>query len=892
MSLAFWQRRRREEELRDELQSHLEMAARDRVERGESDREAARAARREFGNVRLVQQVTRDQWGWIWLEELVQDLRYGGRMLRKNPGFTVVVILTLALGIGANTAIFSLVNGVLLNPLPFPHAEQLVTIDESKPNFERGSISYPNFRDWQKDNHTFTSIAISRGNDFSLTGSGEAEQVRGRFITSDFFPLLGINPVLGRNFAPGEDEIGAAPIAMISAGLWKRKFGSSPEVLGRSITLDGNAYTIVGVIPANFDLLVRSFRVAEVYVPIGQWKNPLLPKRGAGLGVHGFARLKPGVTIEQARADMSEITRNLAEAFPDDNKGVGATIAPLKEDMVGNVRPILLVLLVAVAFVLLIACVNVANLLLARSTGRNREFAIRAALGAGRPRVMRQLLTESILLALAGGGLGLALAAWGTQAALKHLPEDLPRASEIGVDARVLLFTGVISLLAGVVFGLAPALKVSSDNLHKTLNERGRGGSAARQRLQGVFVVVEMAMALILLAGAGLMIRTMAHLWNADPGFRPQNVLTFGVSLPPSMMHASPDAIRVGVRDLDDKIAAIPGIIAESETWGAVPLVGDDEQLFWLEGQPQPATQNEMNWTIDYIVEPDYLKVMGIPLQRGRFFTPQDNEHSPFVVVVDEVFARKFFGNSNPIGKRIIMNNFRSVRVPNGGNGTAEIIGVVGHVNQWGLDTDAKKPLRAELYMACLQMPDEFTSLVPSGISVMVRSNAAFSNVFDLIRRTAQQMSSDEVVYGAQSMEQIIADSIAARRFSMILLGAFAGLALLLASIGIYGVISYLVGQRTQEIGIRMALGADRWEVLRMIMSHGGKMVALGVVIGLAASLGLTRLMSGMLFGVSPTDPLTFSGVAAILIFVASAACYMPARRATRVDPVVALRYQ
>jgi predicted permease len=886
-----WQRRQ-QEELRDELHSHLTMAAHDRMERGERPDAALHAARREFGNVGLIQQVTREQWGWTWAEEFLQDLRYGARMLRKNPGFAAVAILTLALGIGANTAIFSVINGVLLDPLPFPHAEQLVTIHESKPNFEYGSISYPNFRDWQKDNHTFSGMAISRSYDFSLTGAGEAEQVRGRFVSSGFFPLLGVNPVLGRNFLPGEDEIGAAPIAMISAGLWKRKFGSAPDIVGRSIVLDGDAYTVVGVIPANFDLLLKSFRVAEAYVPIGQWKNPLLPKRSTGLGAHGIARLRPGVTIEQARADMTEITRDLATAFPDDNKGVGASIVPLKHDMVGDVQSILLVLLAAVAFVLLIACVNVANLLLARSTSRNLEFAIRAALGAGRERVIRQLVTESLLLAFAGGGLGLALAAWGTRAALKHLPEDLPRAASIGVDARVLVFTAIVSLLAGVFFGLAPALRVSSPNLQKALNERGRGGIAARQRMQAVFVVVEMAMALILLAGAGLMIRTMTHLWNADPGFRPQHVLTFGVSLPPSMMHASPEAIRAAVRDLDEKVAATPGVEAASETWGAIPLGSDDEQLFWLEGQPQPASQNEMKWTIDYIVEPDYLQVMGIPLERGRFFTPQDNEHSPFVVVVDDVFAHKFFGGANPIGKRLVMNNFRSVRVPNGGNGVAEIIGVVSHVNQWGLDSDATQSLRAELYMACLQMPDEFISMVPSGISVLARSSAPFHTVVDAIRRTAQQMSSDEVVYAAQSMDQIIADSIAARRFSMILLGAFAALALLLASIGIYGVISYLVGQRTQEIGIRIALGARRGEVLRMILSHGGKMAFLGVALGLAASLGLTRLMAGMLFGVSPTDPFTLAGVAALLGLVALAACYVPARRATRVDPVVALRYE
>src|SRR6266849_3037262 len=522
VSMKFpWQRDRKQQELEQELQSHLRMAASDRTDRGESAERAQQAARREFGNVELVQQVTRDQWGWRWLDEFLQDLRYGARMLRKNPGFTVVAVLTLALGIGANSAIFSVVNGVLLNPLPYPHAEQLVTLHESKPNFEFGSISYPNFRDWQRDNHTFSSMAIARRFAFSLTGLGEAEQVHARFVSSDFFSTVGVNPVLGRDFAPGEDEIGAAPIALISAGFWNRKFGSSPDVLGKSLTLDGRNYTVVGVVPANFDLFLRRFQVAEIYVPIGQWNNPMLPKRGVGLGVHGIGRLKPGVSIEQARADMSEVSRNLAAAFPDDNKGVGASLIPLRQDMLGDVQPILLVLFAAVAFVLLIACVNVANLLLARSTGRSREFAIRTALGAGPGRILRQLLAESILLALAGGSLGLMLAAWGTQAALKHLPADLPRAAGIGLDARVLIFTADVSLLAGMLFGLAPALKTRAPELHKTLKEGGRGTSNTRHRTQSVFVVVEMAMTLVLLIGAGLMIRTMAHLWTVNSGFNP-----------------------------------------------------------------------------------------------------------------------------------------------------------------------------------------------------------------------------------------------------------------------------------------------------------------------------------------------------------------------------------
>ena len=883
MKLPFWRRPQQQAQLEQEIQSHLQMAANDRIDRGESATRAAQSVRREFGNVELVQQVTRDQWGWRWLEELVLDVRYGARMLRKNPGFTLVAVLTLALGIGANSAIFSVVNGVLLNPLPYPHPEQLVTLHQNKANFEFGSISYPNFRDWQKDNRTFSSMAISRRFAFSLTGLAEAEQVRARFISSDFFSTVGVNPVLGRDFAPGEDEIGAAPIALISAGFWKRKFSSSPDVLGKSLTLDGRNYTIVGVVPANFDLFLRRFQVAELYVPIGQWNNPMLPKRGAGLGVHGIGRLKPGVSIEQARADMSEVSRNLAAAFADDNKGVSASLIPLRQDMLGDVQPVLLVLFAAVAFVLLIACVNVANLLLARSTGRSREFAIRTALGAGPGRILRQLLTESILLALAGGALGLALAQWGTQAALKHLPADLPRAAGIGLDARVLIFTAVVSLLAGILFGLAPALKTRTPELHNTLKEGGRGASATRHRAQSVFVVVEMTMALVLLIGAGLMIRTMTHLWNVDPGFRPDNVLTFGISLPPTMMKASPDAIRAAVRELDARLAATPGVAAMAQTWEALPLGSDDEKLFWLDGQPKPASQHEMNWTIDYVVGPGYLQTMGIPLQRGRFFTAQDNERAPLVVVIDDVFARKYFGGENPVGKGIVFNDIGK---------RAEIVGVVGHVNQWGLDSDDTQALRAQVYIPCMQMPDAYMPMVPSGIGFVVRAANNTAGLLESIRSTSRQMSSQQVIYGAQTMSEIISDSLAARRFSMILLGIFAALALLLSSVGIYGVISYLVGQRTQEIGIRVALGARRWDVLRLVLSHSVKMAVFGVLIGVAASLVLTRLMDKMLYGVSATDPATFFAVAILLTSVALAASYIPARRAMRVDPIVALRYE
>ena len=876
--MSFWWRKRREEELDAEVRSHLEMAARERMERGKTAEEAEHAARREFGNVGLVREVTRDAWGWGALDRLMQDLRFGLRILAKSPGFTAVAILTLALGIGANTALFSVVNGVLLNPLPYPEPEQLVELRESKPNFATGSISYPNFLDWQKDNRTFASMAIVRGNrSFTLTGLGEAEQVDAVFMSTGFFEQLGVNPVLGRAFAPGEDRIGAAPTVMITGGFWKRKLGSAQDILGKSLTLDGRGYTIIGIIPASFDLL-GSLRTPEMYVPIGQWSNPLLMNRAAGLGIGGIGRLKPGVTVQQARADMERVTQNLAAAYPETDKGIGAAVIPLRKWLLGSVEPFLLVLFGAVGFVLLIACVNVANLLLARSTGRAHEFAIRAALGAGQGRIVRQLLTESMLLAVIGGGLGVLLAAAGTRAALGVLPTTLPRATDVVVDGRVLLFAGSISLLAGICFGLVPALKTRKPGVHETLKEGGRGGSGARHRAQGALVAAEMALALVLLIGAGLMVRTLAALWNVNPGFEANKVMTFGFSLPPSMRNASPEAIRAKLREVHDKFQAAPGVQGVAFSWGATPLQGDDEWLFWIDGQPKPASESEMNWAIDYVVDYDYLRIMGIPLKSGRFFTAQDDEHAARVAVVDEVLANQFFAGQSAIGKRLHLS----------GGEILEIVGVVGHVKQWGLDTDDKETLRAQLYTPFMQLPAKG---IGGGAGVVVRSDQPAA-VFQSIRQANNQMSSEQVVFGAQTMSEVIASSLAERRFSMILFGIFAGLALLLASIGIYGVVSYLAGQRTHEIGIRMALGAKQTDVLRMVLGAGMKMTVIGIFIGLLAALGLTRLMANLLFGVSATDPLTFVGVGTILAIVALAACYVPARRAMKVDPIVALRYE
>ncbi len=815
------------------------------------------------------------------METLLQDLGYGFRMLRKNRAFTIVALLTLALGIGANTAIFSVVNGVLLNPLPYSQPEQLVSLHESKPHFDSGSISYPNFRDWRKDNRTFSALAVARSSSYSLTGLGDAWEVQAQLVSTDLFPMLGVQPAVGRLFAPGEDEVGAAPVALISAGLWERKFGSSSSVLGRGITLDGRDYTIVGVIPSSFDLRFSGFMPSDVYVPIGQMQNNLLMHRSAGLGIHGIGRLKPGVTIDQARADMAQVTRNLAAAYPQDDHGIGAKIRPLKDEMVGNVRPLLLVLLGAVGLVLLIACVNVANLLLARAAGRSHEFAVRSALGAGRGRLLRQLLVESMLLGLAGGLSGLAVAHWGTQAALKALPRALPRSASIGLDPRVLLFTLVISLLAGILFGIIPARKASQSNLHLSLNERSRGSSGSRNGVQRVFVIVEMALALVLMIGAGLMVRTLAVLWSIDPGFRTDNILTFGITLPPAMMGQPPDVVRATLHETTRRLNTTPGVESSSLFWsGAFPILTDDEQLFWIEGQPKPASENDMNWALNYVVGPEYLHVMDLRLQRGRFFSEHDDEHASRIAVVDDAFVHQYFPHEDPVGKFLNLD----------GGDKVEIVGVVGHVRQWGLDADLRESLQAQLYRPLMQMPDELMAQLPTGVNYVVHSSTDAHALDETIRHSLQQGNADVALYGAETMDQIIAASLSARRFSMILLAVFAALALLLACIGIYGVISYVVSQRTQEIGIRMALGARRADVMTKMIRQGITLIAIGLACGVIGALAATRALSALLFGVKPFDPVTFIGTAALLAVIALVAIGVPALRAANVEPMVALR--
>ncbi len=808
---------------------------------------------------------------------MFQDLRYAIRLLFKNPGFSAVVVATLAFGIGANAALFSIVNGVLLNPLTFPEPDQLVTIHQSKPNFDAGAMPYPNFLDLQRENQTFTAMSLSTSANFSLLGAGEAERVSGRLITADLFTALGVTPALGRTFVPADDKSDAGPVALISAGLWSRKFNSSPTVLENKITLDDKTYSVVGVLPASFNL----FRDVDVYVPLGQWGRPALKSRSAALGLHGIGRLKPGVTLEQAQADLNRIMANLAVAYPATNKGNGAKLIALKEQVVGYVRPILLMLMGAVAFVLLIAAVNVSNLMLARSTGRTREFAIRTALGANKSHLVKQALIESTVLALIGGALGLSVAAWATRLALAALPTSLPRADEVGVDLRVLAFTVIISLLTGIAAGLAPALKSSGRTFNETLKQGGRTGTGGRVRAQGAFVAVQMALALVLLIGAGLTIRSLKALWQVDPGFKSENVLTFSLSLPPSLQTATPNTIRTTLRQLSDRLAAIPGAQAVSLSDGASPLQGEDDRFFWLADQPRPQSTSQMNMTLFYIVEPGYLSTMGIALKQGRFFTNQDDERAPQVAVIDEVFARKYYPGSNPIGRYINL----------GDDDRRQIVGVVGHVKQWGLDTDDEERLQAQLYVPFRSASDNELTTTAVGV---IRSGADIETdstpLVNSIRHVAQVLNSQNIVSRPKTMNQVIAGSLAQKRFSMIVLGTFASVALLLASLGIYGVISYLVGQQTQELGIRIALGAGRRDILALVLGRGMKMALAGVGAGLIAAFGLTRLMSSLLFGVRATDPLTFVAIAVLLTVVASLACYLPARRATKVDPLEALR--
>ena len=805
----------------------------------------------------------------------IQDLRYGLRMLAKNPGFTAVAVLTLALGIGANTAIFSVVNGVLLRPLPYADPGRLMTVYETSREFGQMSVAYPNFLDWRRENHAFTDIAAYRGDDFNFTGSGQPEHLRGEFVSASLLPVLGVNPLLGRNFMPQEDREGASGVVMLTYGLWKRRFGADPNILGNTMTLNARNYKVIGVLPSDF----RFRRQAELYVPLAQYLSIELNSRENHPGLNVVGRLKPDVAMAAAQAEMTSIGRALAQQYPKANAGHGITVAEMKDDIVGYIRPTLQLLLGAVGFVLIIACANVANLLLARSTTRSREFAIRAALGADRRRVVRQLLTESVLLALGASVFGLLLANWGTRLVLSAVPGILPRSQEIRLDPHVLLFTLGVSVLTGILFGLAPAFHSSNVNPQQSLKEGARGSGGGRHRAEGVFVALEVGLAIVLLAGAGLMIQSIWRLWRVDPGFNPHNVLTARVALSPTVM-ASPAGIRLAYLQLLDRVATIPGVLSASVA-SVIPLSDRDSEIpFWLGRGPQPP-QDQMSLAMSYIVTSNHLRVMGIPLLAGRFFTDQDTLASTPVVVIDDVMAKHLFPGQDAVGKQINLMML----------GPVQIAGVVGHVKHLGgLDADDTARIRDEIYHPFLQVPDRFMSEGVTGLTLALRTAPDPLSVVSAVRAQVAGPTEDQPIYGVQSMEQIISGSLAQRRFTMVLLIIFASTALVLATVGIYGVMSYAVSRRTHELGVRIALGASRREIVRLVVRQGMMLAAIGTLAGLVAAFGLTRLMTGLLYGVRPADPATFAAVSLLFAGIALLACYIPARRATRVDPVAALR--
>jgi putative ABC transport system permease protein len=801
------------------------------------------------------------------MQTLLQDLRYGARMLFKQPGFTLIAIVTLALGIGANAAIFSVVNAVLLRPLPYKEPERLMVIRETKlPQFPEFSVSPGNFLDWKAQNTVFERLVAMNNSSFNLIGTGEPERLRGMFVSDGFFALFGATPQLGRDFLPEEDQPGRNFVVMLSNGLWQRRFGSDPTIVNQAITLNGQRYTVIGVMPASFRYGGREL---DLWTPIAFTAQQAQNHGGHYLQTVG--RLKPGVTVEQARTEMVSIAARLATQYPDANTGWGVKLGPMLEFAVRDIKPALLVLLGAVAFVLLIACANVANLLLARAAGRQKEIAIRTAIGAGRGRIVRQLLTESILLSLAGGAVGLALAYWGTKLLLTLAPPNLPRMSAVGLDGRAFGFTVAITLLTGVIFGLVPALQASKPNLNEVMKDAGRGSTEGgrRQLIRSTLVVLEVASALVLLVGAGLMIKSFWRLQHVDPGFNPNNALTAAINLP-RQKYPEVDQQAAFYQQLIAKVSTLPGV----QTVGAsnvIPLGDNDYVLgFVIEGRP-PVPAGASQSTSYYAVSADYFKAMGIPLLKGRVFTEQDAKNATRVAVINETLAKKFFPNEDPLGKRI--------HVTNGPTTFREIVGIVGDVKQYGLDQETT----LQTYEPFTQQPFTFMSLV-------VRTAGEPLSLSPAIRNEILQIDKEQPVSSFATLDQLVSTSIARQKFSMLLLGVFATVALILAAVGIYGVLSYAVTQRTHEIGIRMALGAGRRDVLRLVVGHGMMLTGVGVGAGLAAAFLLTRLMTTLLFGVSATDPLTFGLIAFVLVSIALLACWIPARRATKVDPLIALR--
>ena len=813
------------------------------------------------------------------MEMFWQDVRYGVRMLLKAPSISIVATIALALGIGANTAIFSVVNAVLLRPLPFPNSETLMNVWEtdSTRGYVRGSASYPNFVDWRDQRHSFEHMASYHNSDFILTGRGESTRLQGAVVNADLFPLLGASPVIGRGFLPSEDNPGdTGRVVLLSQQLFQQRFNSDPNILNQSMVLDGKSYTIVGVMPAAFQFPVQNDPV-ELWTTVAvdrEGEEPITQERGAHY-MNVIARLKHGVPREQAQAEMTAISARLEQQYPDKDLHKSTRLEPTLEALVGDVRPALLILLGAVGFVLLIACANVANLLLARAMTRHKEMAIRSALGASRMRVIRQLLTESVILSLAGGALGLVLAVWWSDLLVALGKQNIPRALQVGLDWRVLGFTLLVSVLTGVVFGLVPAIHSSKTELTESLKEGGRTGSegARRNRIRGVLVVGELAIAVVLLVGAGLLIQSLWRLRNVSPGFDSQNLLTFVVGIPE--VKYPTDKQEPFYRELVRRVESLPGVRSASSII-PLPLNGDAFVIsFETEGRPvEKGNQPSADF---FAIEEGYFKTLGVSILKGREFTERDNKTAPPVIIVNQAFAKKFFPGEDPIGKRIKPGISTNSDKP----AMREIVGVVSDVRNRNLSSE----LRAGYFIPAPQMPFNQMTLI-------VRTGNDPHSLITAVQNEVHAMDQEVPVFNIKTMEEYISATVATPRFNTTLLVIFAGVALILTIVGLYGVMSYSVAQRTNEIGIRMALGAQTGDVLRLIISQGFKLVLIGLGIGLVGAFAMTRVIASLLFGVTTKDPITFVAVAVLLALVALLACYIPARRATRLDPLHALRYE
>ncbi|HEY7180841.1 MAG TPA: ABC transporter permease [Blastocatellia bacterium] len=799
-----------------------------------------------------------------------QDLRYGARMLLKNPGFTLIAVLTLALGIGANTAIFSVVNGVLLSALPYPQPEQLAMVwcDNRRQGIPDDITSYPNFVDWRNRNKTFQGMAGVTSDRYNLTGTGEPEEISAATVSINFFKLMGVNTALGRAFTAEEEQPGRDKVVVLSHSLWQRRFGADPGILNRTITLSDEPYVVVGIMPPGFQFPEKT----EIWGPLAPDEGMRSDKARFGFFLPVVGRLKPGVTRAQAQADLDVIANQIEKQFPD-MAGYGVNVVPMLENTVGPIRRSLMVLFVAVLFVLLIACANVANLLLARGSVRRREVAVRAALGAGRWRIVRQLLTENMLLAVLGGALGVLLAWWGLRLLVNLKPANIPRLEDIRLDGHVLWFTLALSLLTGLIFGLAPALQTTHFKLSESLKEGAHTGTGGRraQRIRGIFIVAEVALTLALLVGAGLLVRSFWRLQRVDPGFRTDHLLTLRVTLWGSKYRQGAQAVSF-YEQLQERLAALPGVVSASATSDIMLRRLATSAGFTIENRPRDPNELALELPFDR-AQPNYFQTMGVQLLKGRAFTAQDSRDTPRVAIVNETFVKRYFPNDDPVGKRFTFG---------GGGPNARwftIVGVVRDTKRQGLD----QPVRIESWMPLAQMP-------AGSMDVVLRTTGDPLALGNAARETVWSLDRDLPIPTIQTVEQILSERVAQRRLNMLLLALFALVALILAAVGVYGVMNYAVTQRTHEIGVRVALGAQTRDVLRLIVGQGMKLALAGVVIGLIATLALTRLMASLLFGVSATDPITFVAIAALLFMVAIAACWIPARRASKVDPMAALR--